>query len=65
MMRKCIYARFFEIRFKGYMLVLCGRKNVRFKTIPLAVDLAHLDEGQKTLDLALSLMGENTEIILL
>jgi len=36
-----------------------------FNTILLPVDLAHLDEGQKTLDLALSLMGENTEIILL
>jgi len=36
-----------------------------FKTILLPVDLAHLDEGKKILDVALSLMSENTEIILL
>lgn len=36
-----------------------------FKTILLPVDLAHQDEGKKILGVALSLMSENTEIILL
>ena len=36
-----------------------------FKTILLPVDLAHLDEGKKILDVALSLMSEDSEIILL
>lgn len=36
-----------------------------YKTILLPVDLAHLDEGEKTLGIALALMSEDTEIILL
>lgn len=36
-----------------------------FKTILLPVDLAHLDEAQKTLGFALAMMSENTEIIML
>lgn len=36
-----------------------------YKTILLPVDMAHLDEGQKTLGVALSLMSENTELILI
>ncbi len=36
-----------------------------FKTILLPVDLAHVDEGKKMLGIALALMSENTEIILL
>ena len=36
-----------------------------FKTILLPVDLAHLDEAQKTLGFALKVMSENTEIIML
>lgn len=36
-----------------------------YKTILLPVDLAHLDEGKKTLGIALALMSEDTEIILL
>lgn len=35
-----------------------------FKTILLPVDLAHLEEGKKILGVALSIMSENTEIIL-
>ena len=36
-----------------------------YKTILLPVDLAHVDEGEKTLGIALALMSENTEIIML
>lgn len=36
-----------------------------YKTILLPVDLAHPDEGQKMLGIALSLMSEDTKIILL
>lgn len=36
-----------------------------FKTILLPVDVAHLDEGQKTLEFALTIMSPDTEIILL
>jgi nucleotide-binding universal stress UspA family protein len=36
-----------------------------FKIILLPVDLAHLDEAQKTLGIALSIMSEDTEIIML
>ncbi len=36
-----------------------------FKTILLPVDVAHLDEGQKTLEFALAVMSPDTAIILL
>lgn len=36
-----------------------------FKTILLPVDVAHLDEGQKTLEVALAIMSPDTAIILL
>ena len=36
-----------------------------FKTILLPIDVAHLDEGQKTLDVALSITGPEATIILL
>ena len=36
-----------------------------YKTILLPVDLAHVAEGEKTLGIALALMSENTEIIML
>ncbi len=36
-----------------------------FKTVLLPVDVAHLDEGQKTLDLALSMATPDAAIILL
>jgi nucleotide-binding universal stress UspA family protein len=36
-----------------------------FKTILLPVDVAHLDEGHKTLEVALAIMSPDTSIILL
>ncbi len=36
-----------------------------FKTILLPVDVAHLDEGHKTLEVALAIMSQDTAIILL
>ena len=36
-----------------------------FKTILLPVDVAHLDEGHKTLEFALAIMSPDTAIILL
>lgn len=36
-----------------------------FKTILLPVDVAHLDEGHKTLEVALAIMSPDTAIILL
>ena len=36
-----------------------------FKTILLPVDVAHLDEGRKTLEFALAIMSPDTAIILL
>ncbi len=36
-----------------------------FKTILLPVDLAHLDEGKKTLDIALNLSNPDTTIVML
>lgn len=36
-----------------------------FKTVLLPVDVAHLDEGQKTLDVALSIASPDAAIILL
>ena len=36
-----------------------------FKTILLPVDMAHLDEGQRTLDVAKAIMSPDTELVLL